>query len=277
MKYFSGIVTAVLLLTACASAPRPDASFADQMLESRQAGKPWLQLSQEEPAAGIDRAYQIQAELVQKISARDAIVGYKAGLTSTAGQKKFAVDESIAGVLFGRGSLPAGTTLPLNQFYNLMMETEIGFVLAKAVTEPVTDINELRSLVASMVPVIEFPDLAYYQPDAVTGPDLIASNAAAARYIVGKRVPLARVADPGSLTVRLSRGTSAINLGQGSDAMGDQWTALQWLINRSLASGYRLEAGHLLITGALGRMLPAQAGNYRADFGPLGTITFRIR
>ena len=65
--------------------------------------------------------------------------------------------------------------------------------------------------------------------------------------------------------------------GRGSDAMDDQWQALQWLINHSLQQGYRLEAGQLFITGALGKMLTAELGDYRASFGELGELRFTIQ
>jgi 2-keto-4-pentenoate hydratase len=64
--------------------------------------------------------------------------------------------------------------------------------------------------------------------------------------------------------------------GIGADAMGDQWLALQWLINQTLANGWEINPDHLLITGAIGKMLAADPGHYRIDYGPLGIIEFTM-
>jgi 2-keto-4-pentenoate hydratase len=58
--------------------------------------------------------------------------------------------------------------------------------------------------------------------------------------------------------------------------MAGQREALTWLINSTLAQGYALRPGHVLMTGSIGSMHPGKAGKYRADFGALGDITFAI-
>ncbi len=37
------------------------------------------------------------------------------------------------------------------------------------------------------------------------------------------------------------------------------------------------EPGQVLISGALGRMVPGETGSYRANYGRFGTIFFDIR
>jgi 2-keto-4-pentenoate hydratase len=59
--------------------------------------------------------------------------------------------------------------------------------------------------------------------------------------------------------------------------MGDQWQALLWLVNQTIANGWEIAPGQVGITGALGKMLPVQPGTYRADFAELGTIVWRVQ
>ena len=59
--------------------------------------------------------------------------------------------------------------------------------------------------------------------------------------------------------------------------MGDQWEALLWLVEQRLRDGYEVKRNDLLITGALGKVIPAEAGRYVADFGKLGRVTFSLR
>ena len=64
--------------------------------------------------------------------------------------------------------------------------------------------------------------------------------------------------------------------GDSSDAMGDQWQALLWLVNQTVANGWEIEPGQLLITGAIGKMLPASIGFYQVSYGALGHIDFYV-
>jgi 2-keto-4-pentenoate hydratase len=74
----------------------------------------------------------------------------------------------------------------------------------------------------------------------------------------------------------LKRNGEAINRGKGTDALGGQWKAALRLVNTMVKQGWKIEPGQIIITGALGRMVPGKPGNYIADYGPLGTITFKI-
>ena len=44
-----------------------------------------------------------------------------------------------------------------------------------------------------------------------------------------------------------------------------------------IKQGWRLEPGYIVITGALGKMLPGKPGKYVADYGSFGKIAFEIK
>lgn len=224
----------------------------------------------------LSDAYVVQFDFVKQKMLNDNIVGYKAGLTSKAGQAKFNVDKPLHGVLFQSGQIKPQETVLLNNYYRLMLETEIGYVLNQAISVPIKNITELKSKIDYVVAIIELPDLAYESLKDVKGVDLIATNAAAASFIMGSKKISPNDVSLNQLAVSLSRNGKVINRGKGSDASGDQWQALLWLMNSSLKQGYLLEKGQLLITGALGKMLPAKVGNYEADFSALGKMSFVI-
>ena len=75
----------------------------------------------------------------------------------------------------------------------------------------------------------------------------------------------------------MSRDGEVINEGSGSDILGDPWKAALWLVNNTLRQGWVLEPGHVLLTGGMGKMLPAIQGKYVADFNKLGRISFNVR
>ena len=82
--------------------------------------------------------------------------------------------------------------------------------------------------------------------------------------------------DVNSLRVVLKRDAEIVNRGQGKDALGGQWQAALWLVNTMVKQGWKIEAGYILLTGALGRMVPGKPGKYIADYGSFGSISFTI-
>ncbi len=59
--------------------------------------------------------------------------------------------------------------------------------------------------------------------------------------------------------------------------MGDPWKAALWLTNHILSEGRTLEPGMVLLTGALGRLVRAEEGEYTARFSELGEIRLQVR
>ena len=54
-------------------------------------------------------------------------------------------------------------------------------------------------------------------------------------------------------------------------------TVVAWLANTLGEMGAKLEAGHLVMTGALHAAVPMRAGDvFRADFDRLGPVTVRV-
>ena len=225
-----------------------------------------------------DTAYRIQRLAVTQWLGAVSPAGFKAGLTSNAGQKKFAVDGPVAGVLLPKGRLQAVdgvAVIKLRDFNTAMFEAEIGFLFRQRIGRPVASIKALKSNVAFVLPVVEVPDLAFDRT-GFKGVDIVANNVLARQFITGRQRP-AKGIDLDALTVVIDKDKQTLLKGRGSDAMGSQWQALLWLVNKTIANGWQIEPGQLLITGALGRMLPAKAGQYHIDFGDLGQIDFIVQ
>jgi 2-keto-4-pentenoate hydratase len=78
--------------------------------------------------------------------------------------------------------------------------------------------------------------------------------------------------DVNSVGVTLYREGEVLTQGSGREVSGDQWQALLWLVNRTVASGWQIEPGQVLITGTMGKPIKLRTGLYVADFGKLGRI-----
>ncbi len=219
-------------------------------------------------------AYQVQKIKVE--NSGKSIIGYKAGLTSKAGQAKFGVSEPVAGVLFQDGLSHSRQAYQLNDYKKLMLETEIGFVINSDLEHTLSKPQHLYKLIEAVVPVIELPNLDYPDISTVTGHELIETNVASNHVLVGAKISIGDI-NINQIQTQLSRNGQILIKGKATDAMGDQMVALHWLVNTLIKSGYSLKEGDILITGALGKMIPAERGQYDADFGQLGKLSFSIR
>ena len=191
--------------------------------------------------------------------------GFKAGLTSAPAQARFKASDAVAGVLFEQGSLQSSSTVSLHELRGLHIEVEIAMRIGTSIDRPLSDVASLRAHIDGIGPAIELPNLDYTQPQALDGIDIVATNVAAAKYIVGEFVsPEQR--DPNATDVRLVCNDKEMFTGKGTDSLGDQWRAALFLVNKMLEQGWQLEAGQILLTGSLGRMLPGTTGHCVASY-----------
>ncbi len=223
----------------------------------------------------MSHAYEIQAAYVKERLRNDSVAGFKAGLTNPDSQAQFAINRPIFGVLFKSGDLSTKKVIPLAQYHQLIVETELGFITKKPIRETVNSAAELKAYISQVVPVIEMPDVGFVHK-VVNAPDLVAANTASTAYIIQPDINWYGE-DINAITVSLMHDGVIVNQGQGIDAMGDQWEALRWLVNQVLAHGWTIEKGNLLITGALGGVVPAKPGMYKAQFNDGASIEFNFK
>jgi 2-keto-4-pentenoate hydratase len=263
------------VLAAAADDPGVDAGLARRIATAAFLGAPYPDI---DDALTPAQAYALQARVVAEGVRRSPVAGFKAGLTDAPARQRFGASEPVSGALLASGRLGNRSNITLDADDRVMIEIEIGFVLARPVTAPLGDDDDPLAFVAAIVPVVELPNLNLHlgpagQPSVA---DIVGSNVSAQQYMVGdaRQVPSASVLE--AITVRLARDDLQLAAGSARAAQGSQVAALRWLVNHRLARGDTLAAGQLLITGALAGMTPAAPGRHRAFFGPLGSVEFRI-
>ena len=253
---------------------------AERLFEATLSDTPLPSLSTEPKLRTADNAYQIQALFFEKLMKQndDSIVGFKAGLTAEPQMKRFGATTPAGAPLLKSGLIEAGDPLkaaPLKLFKGMMLETELAFKTAQTITEPVKDVKALKKLVASVHPAIEVPLLFFADMKKVDFFEIVASGIGSKIFLVGKPHSPAKI-DPDAVKITLTHNGNLVNEGKGPDALGGQWEALLWLVNMMVKQGHRIEAGQYLLTGALGKMIPAQPGKYEADFA-FDTLSFEIK
>ncbi len=227
----------------------------------------------------VAEAYRVQQRVIDIRYPSAVHEGYKAGLTSSGSPARFGLSEPVAAVLpVGSRLLADGDglfSLSIADYVRPMVEIELGFLLSRDITDPDISIAELKDTISAVYPVLELPDLGFVG-GSPHGLDVIAANVAA-RYYLRSEEALPESTDLVTLPVTLIYNGETCMHGIGGDAMGNPWLALQWLVRQRMDSGWPLRQGQLLITGALGKMMPVAQGLYRAEFGEHVALTLRVR
>lgn len=253
--------------------------FAEREATALREGRGLPQFSAEFPDATAVHAERVQKHFVtRRLSDGETLAGIKGAVVSAGGQQMFGLDGPLSAVLFKSGWHDASDEplkIPVRDGAVPGVETELGILLSQPIHEAVPDIDALKACVKAVVPVIELPAGKHDWPQKPKDTDLIACNVDAAHYIVGKPH-----ADPNldldTLPVRLLEDGEVRNETTGGDAKNGQWWNFLQQVNWAVRQGYKLEPGMLVITGALGTIHKAEAGRFRADFGPLGLIEFEL-
>jgi 2-keto-4-pentenoate hydratase len=250
---------------------------AKALYEARRTRQAIAPFTDDDPTLTMADGYAVQSELTKLILADgDTIVGYKVGVTSKPMQKLIGVDTPDYGPVLGSTVYRNGDAVSLARFIQPKIEAEIVFVLGSPLHGPgvtVTDAHRAIGGIAAAMEIVDsrFADWRIKLADTVAD---LASNGAVA--VAGNLVPLAGI-DARLIGMTLTRNGEVIDTGAGAAALGDPLTVVAWLANTLGEVGVGLEAGHLVMTGALHAAVPMSAGDvFRADFDRLGPVTVRV-
>ncbi len=232
-------------------------------------------LSKEFKTTDVEFGYKVQNAYVDARLKTEKIAGYKGALTAKPLMEKFGASDPATAVLFESGRFAEGSVITLSR-KGIMLEEEVGFRFGKKIDKPLKDAAELKACVSAVFPAIEVPLVAFETLNGVTAFDMIAANVGSWGYIIGTEMPLDNL-DLNAVEMKATCNGEAFNAGKGSDALGDQWKALLWIVNNVVKHGRTVEPGQIVISGAMGAMKPAKPGSYAVDFGSLGTISFEVK
>lgn len=234
-------------------------------------------LSDTQPDLSVDVAYRIQDALVARhVGAGARVVGAKLGLTSKAKQVEMHVHEPIGGWLTDRMALPEGEDLVVASLGQPRVEPEIAFGLRAGLSGPdVTGADVLRAT-DWVAPAIEVLD-SRYRDYRFTLPDVVADEASAGRYVIGAPV------SPDGLPLHLvgvvfEASGALISTAAGAAVLGHPADAVAWWVRRIAASGRGLEAGAVVLSGALTGAIRVSPGmSIQVTIDRLGHVGLRCR
>ena len=227
--------------------------------------------------AGLEAAYAV-AELNtrDRIAQGARIVGLKVGLTSKAVQQQLGVDQPDFGVLFDDMEFLSGQEVPAARLMQPKVEAEVAFVVGRDLASARPSYGEFLGAIAYALPALEIVDsaIADWKISLV---DTVADNASCGLYVLGDQpVETGRLL-LGEVGMTMTKNGQTISVGTGAACLGHPLRAAYWLALTMAQRGQGLRAGQVILSGALGPMVPVAAGDVvHAQIGALGSVSCRL-
>lgn len=218
--------------------------------------------------------YAVQERATQR-RLRDGatVVGRKIGLTSRAARDQFGVDEPDVGVLFDDMARPDGSTIAMEGLMQPMLEAEVAFVLGADLVDGELDVATVRGAVKECRAAFEIVDSRIAAWNITIG-DTVADNGSSGLFVLGETARSLDEFEPASLEVVVRRDEDEVSSGRGDACLGDPLNAVVWLARTARELGRPLRAGEVVLSGALGPMVPIAGGErFVAETTGLGTVS----
>lgn len=247
-----------------------------------QAGTAMKELPNDCRPRTASEGYAIQSNL--PLVSRRSVLGWKIAATSAVGQSHIQVSGPLAGRLLSGQVFEDGFGISLKGNRMRVVEPEFAFMMGNDL--PPRDIaysqKEVLRAIESLHPALEIPDSRFFAFAEAGEAQLIADNACARHFVLGRavsnnwrEVELSKHPVEGSVT-RVG-GESLSRLGSGAAVLGDPLIAMTWLANCLSALGHVLEAGHIVTTGTCMPPLEVNSGDtVTAQYGKFGYVRLSL-
>lgn len=288
---------AAALLAACAGAPQAPIVQTPGCLSDAQINGWVADYNARKPAANPSERMTMadaactRAKLQKQLAGQSgALVGYKAGLTNPAVQKKFNTDQPVWGALYQSMLLSDGASVQAHFGARPLYEADLLVRVKDAGINSARTPAEVLRYVDQIVPFIELPDLMVEAPPKLNGAGVTAINVGARLGVRGAPLTVPQDAagqarlltELRDMNVSLTDAQGAkLGGGKGSDVLEHPLNAVVWLAGALKAEGLAMQPGQLISLGSFSALLPPKPGlkatvNYEGVPGlkPV-TVSFR--
>lgn len=226
---------------------------------------------------GLEAAYAVSDRNIQAdLAAGRRIVGLKVGLTSQAVQKQLGVDQPDFGVLLDDMEFLNGQDVPMNRLIQPKVEAEVAFVVGRDLVGGVPSYAEFMAAIDHALPALEIVDSAITDWK-ISLVDTVADNASCGLYVLGDQPVALGQLSLADLGMSMSCHGHTVSVGTGAACLGHPLRAAYWLACTMARLGRGLRAGQVVLSGALGPMVPVAAGDLvQAQIGALGRVGCRL-
>ncbi|MGI8312817.1 2-keto-4-pentenoate hydratase [Saccharopolyspora hattusasensis] len=250
---------------------------ADLLLAATNSGQPCPPVRELFADGDIEAAYAVQRLTTERaVAAGHRLVGRKIGLTSLAVQRQLGVDQPDFGALLSHMAVPHAGLVPAGRLLQPRVEAEVALVLRADLPDPGCTVEDVVAATEFAVPALEIVDSRIDGWD-ISIVDTIADNASSGLFVLGEERVTPGQVDLSSVRMTLSRNDEPVSAGSGADCLGGPLNASVWLASTLARMGDPLRAGDIVLTGALGPMVTAEAGDvFATEISGLGTARIRF-
>ncbi|RYJ29241.1 2-keto-4-pentenoate hydratase [Streptomyces sp. L-9-10] len=255
------------------SLARATAEASRRLADVRVSHRPCPPVRDLLPPGDVHAAYSVQSRwVIGREAAGARVIGRKIGLTSPTVQAQLGVDQPDFGFLLNDMACPDGAPVDMDRLIQPKIEAEVAFVLATDLDTAYAGAAEVVAATGQVVAALEIVDSRIADWD-ISLVDTVADNASSGLFVLGSQPRPLDGLDLAGCEMVLRRGEEVVSTGTGTDCLGGPALAVAWLARTAHAHGRPLRAGDIVLSGALGPMVPVTAGDvFEAEITGLGTV-----
>jgi 2-keto-4-pentenoate hydratase len=256
---------AVTCVTGAQAQCLTDAQAAD-MVANYLAKTPATNPENLSDADGACTRGKVNALLAQRLG---KVIGYKAGLTNPAVQKRFNTDKPVWGKLYAGMVLENGAAVDAAFGARPLYEADMLVRVKSAAINHAKTPMEVLEAVDQIIPFVELPDLLVQAPPKLNGAGVSAINVGARLGVAGAPIAVpayrgerfAMLKSLADMNVSLTDSTGArLGGGKGSDILEHPLNAVVWLAGALAQEGLAMQPGDLISLGSFSPLLPPKSG-----------------
>ena len=253
------------------------ANEGQELLRAEQTKAVLRPFTEKYPTISQEEAYAIQLAFIElKKIAGAKVVGKKVGLTSKAMQKMLNVDQPDYGHILDGMVLQDGAQFRVAELIQPKIEPEIAFIMDRDLKGPGVTPMQVMAATRFVVPALEIID-SRIEGWKIKLCDTIADNASSARVVLGSSPRRVDDRDLKRVGMILEKNGDIVQTGAGGAVLGHPAVAVAWLANAVGQFGVSLNAGDIVMPGALCGAVDVAAGDLlQASYDGLGTVSVRF-
>ncbi len=211
----------------------------------------------------VEDAYRISLHMLRRREADgERVIGKKIGVTSLAVQEMLGVFQPDFGFLTDAMRCEDGATIGLARagLIQPRAESEIAFRLKADLHGPGVTREHVLDATEWVAPCFEIVDsrIADWK---IRIQDTVADNASCGVFVVGAQHIDPRTLDLAAVRMEMRKNGAVCGSGLGSAVQGHPAEAVAWLANTLGAFDIPFKAGETILSGSLGPLVPAAAGD----------------
>lgn len=250
---------------------------AQALRQARALCRPIAPISVSHGIQGLEAAYAVaEINTRARLDAGRRVVGKKVGLTSKAVQQQLGVDQPDFGILFDDMEMLSGQDVPTSRLLQPKIEAEVAFVVGRDLDSDRPTWGAFLVSLAYALPALEIVDSAIADWK-ISMVDTVADNASCGLYVLGDQPVSVGILSFGDLGMHMMKNGQVVSTGTGAACLGHPLRAAYWLACTMAERGQRLRAGEIILSGALGPMVPVVAGDLvQTQIANLGSVSCRM-